>query len=279
MKRLQPVQRFGLGKRWRIPLRLRLAMWSAGLVLALSFALLFFINTVAISTFPRIVRQNSPSPTSALHRDVVSTVFPRPLTPFMQRLSSHPLNPPEVSLLLELRSISLAGLGMVAVLGGVGAYLLAGIALRPVRKVSEAARSISASTLDTRLALPGPEDEVKELADTFDAMLGRLQQTFEMQGRFVADVAHELRTPLASLRTNLEVLAVDDHGTPDDYRAMMESQERALTRLERLVADLLVLATSQPLAAAEVTLGVLLEEVSGRPPACGRGAAGEHSAF
>ena len=128
----------------------------------------------------------------------------------MQRLSSHPLNPPEVSLLLELRSISLAGLGMVAVLGGVGAYLLAGIALRPVRKVSEAARSISASTLDTRLALPGPEDEVKELADTFDAMLGRLQQTFEMQGRFVADVAHELRTPLASLRTNLEVLAVDE---------------------------------------------------------------------
>jgi heavy metal sensor kinase len=161
-----------------------------------------------------------------------------------------------------LRSISLVGLGMVAVLGGAGAYLLAGIALRPVRKVSEAARSISASTLDTRLALPGPRDEVKELADTFDAMLGRLQQTFEMQGRFVADVAHELRTPLASLRTNLEVVTEDEHATPDDYRAMVATQERALTRLERLVADLLVLATSQqPLSSSEVTLGALLEEV------------------
>lgn len=259
----QRSPRFWQWKKRRLPLRLRLALWSAGLVLVLSFALLFFINTVALSTFPRIVRQNFPA--SALNaRNRISTVPPAFISPLRQDLLHRSLNPPEVSLLLELRSISLAGLCMVAVLGGAGAYWLAGIALRPVRKVSEAARSISVNTLDTRLALPGPGDEIKELADTFDAMLERLQQNFELQGRFVGDVAHELRTPLASLRTNLEVVAADENASLADYRAMIATQERALTRLERLISDLLVLTTAQqPLNDSEVTLGALLEEVIG----------------
>ncbi len=79
-------------------------------------------------------------------------------------------NPLEAALFLELRNISLIGLALVAGLGGVGAYWLAGMALRPVRKVGDAARRISANTLDTRLAVGGPKDEVKEMADTFDAM-------------------------------------------------------------------------------------------------------------
>jgi len=254
--------RFWQWKKRRLPLRLRLALWSAGLVLVLSFALLFFINTVALSTFPKIVRQNVP--TAISDRSRVSTIPPAFFSPLKQDLLHRSLNPPEVSLLLELRSISLAGLCMVAVLGGAGAYWLAGIALRPVRKVSEAARSISANTLDTRLALPGPGDEIKELADTFDAMLERLQQNFELQGRFVGDVAHELRTPLASLRTNLEVVATNENASLDDYKAMIATQERALTRLERLVSDLLVLTTAQqPLNSSEVTMGALLEEVIG----------------
>ncbi|MFL5592915.1 MAG: HAMP domain-containing protein [Ktedonobacteraceae bacterium] len=79
-------------------------------------------------------------------------------------------NPLEAALLLELRNISLIGLALVAGLGGVGAYWLAGMALRPVRKVGDAVRRISANTLDTRLAVGGPKDEVKEMVDTFDAM-------------------------------------------------------------------------------------------------------------
>jgi len=134
--------------------------------------------------------------------------------------------------------------------------------LRPVRKVSKAAQRISANTLNTRLALDGPNDEVKELADTFDAMLGRLEQTFDQQSRFVGDVAHELRTPLASLRTNLEVVTADENATLDDYREMANTQERALTRLESVVADLLMLAKSeQPLAHIDVSLVSLMEEV------------------
>ena len=228
-------------KKRRLPLRLRLALWSAALVLVLSFGLLLFINSAAIASFPRVIRGNQVR---------------------IDRNTRRLANPLELALFLELRNISLTGLALVAGLGGVGAYWLAGMALRPVRKVSDAARRISANTLDTRLAVGGPKDEVKELADTFDAMLERLERTFEAQGCFVADVAHELRTPLASLRTNLEVVATDSNATLEDYRAMAATQERALTRLERLVADLLILATSeQPLARGEVTLGTLLEEV------------------
>lgn len=251
-------------QRWKrrlLPLRLRLALWSAALVFVLSFGLLLFINSAAISTFPRIVRGDKSLSTGiTVKRQIVPRVL---VPPFLVRsLFPRPLNPVEASLLVELQTISLVGLGMVALLGGAGAYWLAGFALRPVRKVSHAAQQIGPETLDTRLALTGPKDEVKELADTFDAMLERLQRTFELQGSFVADVAHELRTPLASLRTNLEVVAADEQATIDDYRAMAATQERALTRLERLVSDLLILTTSQqPLRSLDVSLGAVMEEV------------------
>ena len=247
------LRRFWPWKTRRLSLRLRLALWSGGLVLLLSFGLLLFINTVALTTFPRIIRSNT-------QITIPRGQATRPVPP--GGLKSRKItNPLELALLLELQNISLIGLALVTVLGGAGAYWLAGRALRPVKKVSQAAQNISAQTLHTRLALDGPNDEVKELADTFDAMLGRLERTFELQSIFMADVAHELRTPLASLRTNLEVVAVDPHATLDDYQSMAETQERALTRLERLIADLFILTDSeQPLSKTEVSLGALLEE-------------------
>ncbi len=247
-----------LRQKRRLPLRIRLALWSGLLVLLLSFILLLFINWVALSAFPRIVRGNILPQLRAAYIAQHGNVPPSG-TYFRDRRATNPL---EDALLLELRSISLIGLGFVALIGGVSAYFMAGLTLRPVRKVSKAAQRISANTLNTRLALDGPKDEVKELADTFDAMLGRLQQTFNQQSRFVGDVAHELRTPLASLRTNLEVVTTDDNATLDDYREMADAQERALNRLESVVADLLILAKSeQPIAHTAVSLNSLIEEV------------------
>ncbi len=255
--RLQRLGRW-LRKKHRLPLRIRLALWSGLLVLLLSFILLLFINWVALSTFPRIVRGNILPQLRAAYIAQHGNVPPSS-TYFRDRRATNPL---EDALLLELRSISLIGLGFVALIGGVSAYFMAGLTLRPVRKVSKAAQRISANTLNTRLALDGPKDEVKELADTFDAMLGRLQQTFDQQSRFVGDVAHELRTPLASLRTNLEVVTTDDNATLDDYREMADAQERALNRLESVVADLLILAKSeQPIAHTDVSLNAVIEEV------------------
>ena len=255
------IRRLGLWlrKKRRLPLRIRLALWSGLLVLLLSFVLLLFINWVALSTFPRIVRGNLSPQIRATHASQPGSIPPQLAAYLRDRRTTNPL---EDALLLELRSISLVGLGLVTVIGGVSAYFVAGFTLRPVRKVSKAAQRISANTLNTRLALDGPKDEVKELADTFDAMLGRLERTFDQQSRFVGDVAHELRTPLASLRTNLEVVTADENATLDDYHEMANAQERALTRLERVVADLLILAKSeQPLAHSDVSLGSLMEEV------------------
>jgi signal transduction histidine kinase len=162
----------------------------------------------------------------------------------------------------ELQSASVIGFGLVTLIGGMGAYWLAGIALRPVRQVSQATRTISASTLDTRLNLDGPHDELKELAQAFDAMLDRLERNFEQQRRFTADAAHELRTPLANLRVNLEVIEADPNATLDDYRQLTATLERGLSRLERLVSDLLTLAIEEAsLTHAEVSLGPLLEDL------------------
>lgn len=255
------LQRLGhwLRKKRRLSLRIRLALWSGLLVLLLSFVLLLFINWVALSAFPRIVRGNLSPQIRAAYARQPGNIPPQLVGYLRDRRTTNPL---EDALLLELRSISLIGLGFVAIIGGASAYFVAGFTLRPVRKVSKAAQRISANTLNTRLALDGPNDEVKELADTFDAMLGRLEQTFDQQSRFVGDVAHELRTPLASLRTNLEVVTADENATLDDYREMANTQERALTRLESVVADLLMLAKSeQPLAHIDVSLVSLMEEV------------------
>lgn len=245
----------------RLPLRLQLALWSIGLLLILSVGLLLFINIRELSMFPRIIRRHAlPAASTAQSQRCQSR---HPLFTSSDDLSSRRRaeNLLEGSLFFELGSISLIGLASIFVLGGAGAYWLAGIALRPVRQVSAAARRINANSLHTRLALDGPNDEIKELSDTFDGMLERLERTFEQQSRFVGDIAHELRTPLASLRTNLEVVITDEDATLDDYRTMAATQERALTRLERLVADLLILAKSeQPLAVGEVILESLLEE-------------------
>jgi heavy metal sensor kinase len=247
-------------KKGRLPLRLRLALWSGALLLALNFAVLLFINTVAISTFPRIIRINIPvEARRELDRRSSRSIS---IPPMLVDLFGRPVSPLERALLLELNTSSLIGLALVTIAGGLGAYWAAGLSLRPVQRVSKAAERISANTLNTRLALDGPQDEIKELADAFDTMLGRLERTFELQGRFVADVAHELRTPLATLRTNLEVVSNDEYATLDDYRTMVATQERALVRLERLIADLLILATGEkPLSQHEVTLGSLIEEV------------------
>ncbi len=162
----------------------------------------------------------------------------------------------------QLLTISIIGFLFVTIGGGFGAYWIAGISLRPVKKMSHAATLISASTLSTRLSLPGPQDELHTLATTFDAMLDRLEQAFEQQSRFVADAAHELRTPLATLRTNLEVTRRNPHATLSDYQQVFVIVERAVIRLEHLVAALLVLATEkQAIKLKAVSPLPLLEEI------------------
>ncbi|MCL0099147.1 HAMP domain-containing protein, partial [Dehalococcoidia bacterium] len=158
--------------------------------------------------------------------------------------------------------ISLIGLGLILSLGGVGSYWLAGRALRPIQQLAQAASEIDAKRLDTRLNLTGPEDELTQLAATFDAMMDRLEAAFEQQGRFVADAAHELRTPLATLRASLDVVRADPNATIEDYQSMSAAVEHALTRLQRLVDDLLLLATEEHIPPdSAIAIEPILEEV------------------
>ncbi|WP_243711314.1 HAMP domain-containing sensor histidine kinase [Actinomadura sp. KC216] len=163
----------------------------------------------------------------------------------------------------QLVGRSLLALGGVGVITLVLGWFVADRALSPLQRVTTTARRLSESTLHERIALEGPDDEIKELADTFDAMLERLGQAFDSQRRFVANASHELRTPLAINRTLLEV-ALGDPDVSDDLRAVGRTLLATNARHERLIEGLLLLARSErelatrtPVDLAEVASTVL----------------------
>jgi signal transduction histidine kinase len=142
------------------------------------------------------------------------------------------------------------GLLALVVLGAAGvalSYVLAGRVLRPLQDITAAAQRLSAERLDARIALTGPQDELKELADTFDDMLGRLERSFEAQRRFVADASHELRTPLAVMRTEVDVALADPDASVEELRAAAAVVRDASERADHLVDSLLLLASSDRL--------------------------------
>ena len=133
---------------------------------------------------------------------------------------------------------------MAAVSMGLG-WLIAGRVLRPLRTITTAARDISATNLHRRLALDGPDDEFKELGDTFDGLLGRLDASFQSQRQFVANASHELRTPLARLKTLAQVALADPDASVESLRAAHERVLASEQQLEGLIAALLNLASSE----------------------------------
>jgi signal transduction histidine kinase len=141
---------------------------------------------------------------------------------------------------------------IVVVIAATGGYLLAKQALRPISKLTQTARALSTETLDQRINLGGPDDELRELADTFDDMLARLDQAFDSQRLFVANASHELRTPLSVIRTELEVTLSDPDATPDELRRMGAVVANAAERAQRLVTSLLTLARLQAVGGGEL---------------------------
>ena len=167
-------------------------------------------------------------------------------------------------ILNKLRFYSIGALGVLFVASlGVG-WMIAGRVLRPIGRITSVARDIQATDLSRRIELPGPEDELKQLADTFDAMLARLDAAFAAQRQFVADASHELRNPLAIIRTNVDVALADPDASPDDLRQTIAVVKRAGDRMTLLVDDLLALARrQQPTPEHEpVDLGAVVAEAS-----------------
>jgi signal transduction histidine kinase len=142
----------------------------------------------------------------------------------------------------------LAGLLAVVLVGAAGiagAYLVAGRALRPLQQVTTIARALTGDTLDQRIRYVGADDEVAELADTFDAMMDRISATFDTQKRFVANASHELRTPLAVMKTEIEVTLGDPDAGVADLRRMAKVVQAGSERANNLVESLLLLARTE----------------------------------
>jgi signal transduction histidine kinase len=142
-------------------------------------------------------------------------------------------------------------------------WLIADRALRPIGRITGVAQDIQASDLSRRIDLEGPQDELHELADTFDAMLDRLEAGVRSQRDFIQDTSHELRNPLAVMATNLDVVLADPAAGPEELRATAEVVRRTVDRATRTVDDLVMFArTDVPEAAREVvSLRAIASEV------------------
>ncbi|WP_067652143.1 sensor histidine kinase [Nocardia harenae] len=168
----------------------------------------------------------------------------------------------EAMLLWSLLCLGAVGIGAA----GFG-WLVAGRVLQPLQRITATARRVAGTSLHERIALDGPRDELTDLADTFDAMLERLDRAFDGQRRFVANAAHELRTPIAVQRTLVEV-ALDDPVAPEATRALGATLLEVNHRHERLIEGLLLLAcTEQRLLDREpVDLARLVRAVAAQQP-------------
>jgi signal transduction histidine kinase len=174
--------------------------------------------------------------------------------------------------ILIVCAITLAGIAVAAASIG---WIIAGRVLRPLSTITAAARRIAASSLHERLALHGPDDELKELADTLDNLFARLEASFDAQRRFAANASHELRTPLTRERTLLQVTLADPESTAGTWRAVSRELLASNTEQERLIEALLTLASSEadtsqrePLDLAAITSEAL---AAACPAIAGRG--------
>lgn len=159
----------------------------------------------------------------------------------------------------RLSDYVLIGLVVLFLLSLVVGWIIAGRALRPVTTIAAVARDIQASDLSRRIDYRGPDDELGRLAATFDDMLGRLDAAFHAQRRFLADTSHDLRTPLAVIRSNIDVLAEDPDATVEEWREVGGIVQRNAERMASMIDDLLAAARLEARAAARV--GVDLAEL------------------
>jgi signal transduction histidine kinase len=243
---------------WRT-VRLRLTALYGALFLASGILLLAITIVLVRYNFPvvRVDTVNWPDGTSASR-----LAFPS-VSSFEAQVAQE--QDAELRQLLVQSGVALAVAAVVSV--GLG-WLVAGRVLRPLRTITSAARNISSTNLNRRLALAGPGDELRELGDTFDGLLARLEQSFSSQRQFVANASHELRTPVALEQALLEEALTHPDPTVESWRNTGERVLAASRQQARLIEGLLTLARSEggldrsePLDLGALTHQVLL----GRP--------------
>jgi signal transduction histidine kinase len=212
--------------------RLRLTLLYAGTFLVLGTAVIGITYLLASRGTAIVAR---PGPGLGVQIKPLSLLLARD-DPVLQQHSAD---------LQHLLRVSWVALAIAAIGSGVLGWFASGRVLRPLRDMAETARTISAGSLGRRLALAGPDDEFKQLADTLDDLLARLESSFETQRRFVANASHELRTPLTLERTLLQVALADPDASVTTLRAACEELLASGRDQEALLESLLTLATSE----------------------------------
>ena len=229
---------------WTIRTRLSLlyagAFFVAGVTLIV--AIYLYLGVVLDRQFSiRLVNDNAPAAEGQL--GAPGTLPPRELMDQAERVSVL-VRQARLNTLDTMLVVSLVLVGILTVLAGVIGWLVAGQALRPLRDITATARRVADRSLHERIALSGPNDEIKDLADTLDAMLERLDRSFDGQRRFIANASHELRTPLTITRTLIEV-ALLDAGGDEKLRNLGTTLLAVTQRHEKLTDGLLTLASSE----------------------------------
>jgi signal transduction histidine kinase len=235
--RLRPA-RAAIGLAARLPrrtVRLRLTTLYAALFLAAGTALLTITNLLARNLPWRhsVVSPPGTGPGGA------GTFRPATRDLMAQVAADH------ATALNQFLAESAIALGIMAVASIALGWLMAGRVLRPLRQMTAAARAISEDSLDQRLAVPGPDDELKDLGEVIDALLIRLDAAFTAQRDFVASASHELRGPLTLSRTLLQMALTNPRPTLAAYRATCQDLLDANDQQEQLIEALLTLARSQ----------------------------------
>jgi len=223
----------------RRTVRLRLTALYGTLFLASGAGLLTVTNILARSwpwPRPAIV-----TPVGSLGRvcEVTKPVCYSPAELLAQAAAGH------AAALNQLLAESAIALGVMTVVSAALGWLVAGRVLRPLRAMTAAAQAISADDLSGRLAVPGPGDELKDLGDTIDGLLYRLETAFGAQRRFAASASHELRTPLTMMRTSLDVATAKPGPIPAELTVLAGKLREGLDQADRLVENLLLLARAQ----------------------------------
>jgi signal transduction histidine kinase len=216
----------------RLSVRHRLTLTFTALFLAAG-AVLLFINYELMSQlpFPRAALTGSGGPGVGT---AISGIFTNETNQLVDAIRDATLH--------QLLVLSLVALGIMAVVSAVLGWYVSGRIVRPLHEMTETARRLSENNLHERFDLQGPDDELKDLASTFDAMLGRLDSAFESQKNFVSNASHELRTPLAITRAAIETQLARSKATPAQWRDMAERVLASTERSERLISSLLLLA-------------------------------------
>ncbi len=223
----------------RNTVRLRLSFLYGGLFLACGAGLLAITYALVRSAHGPLLF-SSYLHVAGSHR--VAGIRPPPPLSRQARAYADALHAAELRQLAVYSAVALGIMGIASIVLG---WFVAGRVLRPLRTITTSVRDISASNLQDRLATDGPDDELKELAETFNGLLARLESAFDAERQFVANASHELRTPLARERTVMEVALGDPDATVESLRAAGERVLASGEQQERLIEALLMLARSQ----------------------------------